>query len=147
MSKKNFSWLNPKLEVRDTKKYGKGIFAGENIKRSQLIYVLNGEKISLEELVRRVTDGNEKIDDPLQIGRKTYIDLDRLSRSLNHSCNPNAGLKKKSALISLRNIKKGEEITYDYSATIAPTLWSMKCKCSSKNCRKVLGDVLTAPVR
>ncbi len=23
---RNFSWMNPKLEVKDTKKYGKGVF-------------------------------------------------------------------------------------------------------------------------
>jgi hypothetical protein len=29
--KTKFSWLNPKLKVKDTKKYGKGVFADESI--------------------------------------------------------------------------------------------------------------------
>lgn len=30
-----FSWMNPKLKVRDTKKYGKGVFAKEPKKCDQ----------------------------------------------------------------------------------------------------------------
>ena len=47
----------------------------------------------------------------------------------------------------IKSTKKGEEITYDYSATIAPTRWRMKCKCGLKNCRRILGDVLSIPKR
>jgi len=32
-----FSWMNPKLEVRDTKKYGKGVFATEEIKKGEFV--------------------------------------------------------------------------------------------------------------
>ena len=100
-----------------------------------------------DEMARRVKSKKEFIDDPFQIVRRTYIDLDEFSRTINHSCDPNGGIRKTSELFALRDIKKGEEITYDYSATIAPTRWHMKCKCGSKNCRKILGDVLSIPKR
>jgi len=99
--------------------------------------------MSLDEFAKRVKSKKEFIDDPLQIGKRTYIDLDALSRTFNHSCDPNAGIRKNSELFALRDIKKGEEITFDYSVTIAPTKWHMKCKCGLKNCRKILGDVLS----
>lgn len=63
--------MNPKLEVQNTKKYGKGVFAREDIKKGQVIHILSGEKISLDELVKRVTNSEERIDDPLQIGKKS----------------------------------------------------------------------------
>jgi uncharacterized protein len=137
--------IRPKIVIKDTKKYGKGVFADEDIKKGQFIHILSGEKISSNDLIKKVQHGKEKIDDPLQIGKKTYIDLDLLSRSFNHSCNPNAGIRKKSEMFALENIRKGEEITYDYSATIAPTIWNMKCKCGAKNCRKILGDITSIP--
>jgi len=34
--KRTFSWMNPKLEVRDTKKYGKGVFTKKDIKKDEI---------------------------------------------------------------------------------------------------------------
>jgi hypothetical protein len=85
----------------------------------------------------------------LQIGKSFYIDLDYLSRAFNHSCDPNAGIRKISELFALRDIKKGEEITYDYSAVVGPnnppSEFSMKCKCGAKYCRGIIGNILTIP--
>lgn len=140
-----FSWIKPKLVVKDTEKYGRGVFAGEDIRKEQIIHILSGKKMDVVELVKKVNSEKEKIDDPFQIGKRTYIDLDKLSRTFNHSCDPNTGIRKQSEMFALRDIEKGEELTYDYSLTIAPTVWSMKCKCGSKNCRKVLGDIISIP--
>lgn len=134
-----------KLIVKDTAKYGRGIFAGEDIKKGEVIHVLGGERISLRVLVKRVKAGSERIDDPLQIGCRTYLDMNEFSRCFNHSCNPNAGLRGESELFALQNIRRGKEITYDYSSTIAPTVWAMKCWCGSRMCRKIIGSVLTVP--
>jgi len=134
-----------KLVVKSTGKYGKGIFAGEDIRKGEVIYVLSGERMNLAEMISRVNSKKEYIDDPLQIGKRTYIDLDTFSHTFNHNCDPNAGIRKNSELFALRDIKKGEEITYDYSATIAPTKWHMKCKCGSHKCRKILSDVRSIP--
>ena len=140
-----FAKPTKKLVIKPTKKYGNGVFAGWDIKNREVIHILSGEKMNPAEMARRVNSKREYIDDPFQIGRRTYIDLDKLSRTFNHSCDPNGGIRKTSELFALRDIKKGEEITYDYSTTIAPTRWHMKCRCGSKNCRKVLGDVLSIP--
>lgn len=135
----------PAVEVRNTGQYGKGVFALENVPKGSVIHVLGGETISINDLVQRVNSGNENPNDPLQVGMRTYIDLDDFSRTFNHSCDPNAGIRKRSELFALRTILKGEQITFDYSATIAPTLWKMSCHCGSKNCRKMIGDVCSIP--
>ena len=136
---------NAVFEVRDTARYGKGVFATSDIKAGSVIHILTGVTITIRELVNRVNSGNERIDDPLQVGMRTYIDLDSLSRTFNHSCAPNAGLRRRSTLFALRHIQTGEEITYDYSTTIAPTIWQMRCRCGSMKCRKLLGDVRSIP--
>jgi hypothetical protein len=136
-----------KLEVKETKKYGKGVFAGEDIKIGDVVYILGGKRMDCKDLVDKVNSKKENIDDPLQIGKRTYLDLNAKSRAFNHSCNPNTGLRKTSEMFALRDIKKGEELTFDYSLTIAPTVWKMECRCGAKNCRKVLGDILSIPKR
>jgi len=137
--------MMPELKVKDTKKYGQGVFASDDIRKGRVAYVLSGEKMDGLDLIERINSDKEDINDPLQIGKRTYIDLDKISRTFNHSCNPNTGIRKTSEMFALRDIKKGEEITYDYSSVIAPTEWKMKCKCGSKNCRKVLGDIKSLP--
>lgn len=97
------------------------------------------------DLVARVNSGKERANDPLQVGRRTYIDLDDVSRTFNHSCDPSLGIRKNSELFALRYISKGEQLTFDYSATIAPTVWKMTCKCGSQYCRKTIGDVRSVP--
>ena len=137
--------INKKIIVKDTLKYGKGVFANEDIKKGSIIYTLTGEKIDIKEFAIRVNSKKEEIDDPFQFGRRTYFDLDNLSRTFNHSCDPNAGIRKNSELFAIKDIKKGGEITYDYSLTISPTLWKMKCNCNSANCRKIISDILSIP--
>ncbi len=136
---------HPQLEARDTGRYGQGIFAASDIKAGTFIHTLGGARISLDEFVARVRRGDERLDDALQIGKKTYLDLDEFSRLFNHSCAPSAGLRQANELFALRDIRPGEEITFDYSATVAPTVWRMECRCGSPQCRRVLGDIRSIP--
>lgn len=136
---------NKLFTIKDTRKYGNGVYADKDIKKGEIIHVLSGKRLDTFDVVSRVLRGKENIDDIFQIGKRTYIDLDALSRTFNHSCNPTGGIRKTSELFALRDIKKGEELTYDYSLTIAPTDWYMKCMCGSKICRKKLGDVVSVP--
>lgn len=105
---------SPPFEVRDTGRYGHGSFATVAIPAGSTIQTLVGVTISYAEVVRRVLAGVEGIDDPLQVGLRTFLDLEESSRQFNHSCDPNAGLRKRSELFALRDIAPGEEITFDY---------------------------------
>ncbi|MDD5391979.1 MAG: SET domain-containing protein-lysine N-methyltransferase [Thiothrix sp.] len=133
----------PKLRVDNTHKYGTGVFAEEDIASGQIVATLGGERISLSLVVDRICQGEERRDDPLQIGLKTYLDLDALLRSFNHNCDPNCGVKRTSELFALRDIRKGEELTFDYSTTVAPTDWTMNCQCGAAQCRQRIGSILT----
>ena len=132
-------------EIRDAGVLGKGVFALRAISQGEIIHMLAGPSMSTAQLVRRVLTGGEAMDDPLQVGRRTYIDLDEISRCFNHSCRPNGGLRKRSELFALRDIAAGEQITYDYSTTIAPTVWEMRCTCGVPECRRQIGDIGTIP--
>ncbi len=140
---------NNNFTLKDTNGYGKGVYANKNFKKGEIIYTLSGEVITFEESIRRIKSGIEKQTDSLQVGLEMDMDLDEFSRTFNHSCDPNAGLRKVSELFALRDINIGDEITYDYSATIGPnipdSLWSMECLCGASICRKILHNVLSIP--
>lgn len=113
---------------------------------------MEGEIIDLNEMIRRVENNEEKGSDPLGIDDELYIDMDEIPRAINHSCNPNAFLCRRNELVALRDISKDEEIFYDYSTTMNDNkekigdLWTMKCKCGSKNCRGVVDQFKTLPL-
>ena len=56
----------------------------------------------------------------------------------NHSCNPNAGIKGHLLIVAMRNIKPGEEITFDYAMIDSEKEDYFKCNCGAKNCRKFI---------
>lgn len=80
---------------------------------------------------------------------------------VNHSCDPNTYSEFENFdevdLIALRDIKKGEEITYDVVLCAVDQLdsghpkkgiyyWRIKCFCGGKNCRKIIhGDFFKMP--
>lgn len=57
---------------------------------------------------------------------------------LNHSCEGNMGFSKKGDFIALRNIRKGEELTYDYGLAESNPKYRINCGCGSKRCRKIV---------
>ena len=139
----------PRLVLKDTGKYGMGVFAGEAIRKGTRITTLRGEIIGFEKCLERIRAGEEAQADSLQVGLERDMDLDEYSRTFNHSCQPNAGLRGTSELVAIRDIQPGAEVTYDYSATVGPNipaeLWTMRCRCGAENCRQSIGNVLTIP--
>lgn len=53
----------------------------------------------------------------------------------NHSCDPNGRFDDRGMLIALRNIEKGDEITFNYLLHPIPASpWNFECRCNSQNC-------------
>jgi hypothetical protein len=83
---------------------------------------------------------------PLQIGPYEYLNIREPGVLVNHSCEPNAGLKDDVCLVALCDIMQGREITYDYSTTIENnTLCTFRCSCGSALCRRTIGDFSDLP--
>jgi histone-lysine N-methyltransferase ASH1L len=67
-------------------------------------------------------------------------------RFVNHSCEPNCEMQKWSvlglprmALFASRDIKPGEELTYDYNFALFNPSEGQQCRCGSSACRGVIG--------
>lgn len=127
------------IEVKESKIHNKGVFAKEDIPKGTKIIEYKGEKITKEEAEKRMYE-NEYI---MEFDNEYDIDGDieeNDAKYVNHSCDPNCECKTKGGkvwFISLRDIKKGEEITFDYDYACEDDfseIEDFKCRCGSPNC-------------
>jgi uncharacterized protein len=125
----------PSTYIADSR-LGFGVFALRPIKAGETVMTLTGTPITYEQSVAM---GKEE-SFSLQTGKKEYIHLDVPGRFINHSCEPNCGLRPNLELIALKDIKKDEQIFYDYSTTMLERHWVMRCDCRSSKCRYVVQD-------
>lgn len=65
---------------------------------------------------------------------------------MNHHCNPNLGVDADDGVsyIALKDIKAGEELTFDYSIS-EYSEWDMNCLCDYEKCRKIIKSVDKLP--
>jgi len=143
----SFSWVDPRLEVRKTKRRGKGLFATKRIGKDELLVIFGGYVFPLEEigsLAEELQDECIQISDRFCLGIKKPSELEDASY-INHSCDPNAGFKGQIFLVAMKPIAENEEITFDYamelddiSSGLYP--YRMVCNCGSKLCRGVITD-------
>ena len=138
MSKYKFSWISKKLVAGKNEK-GFALFAKENIKKNERVIVFGGHILTIKEhasLPKNLFDMSIQIDNDLLSG---VVNSDEIEETeyLNHSCDPNCGFDGPIFIVAMRNIKKGEEVTMDYSMCLDKLL-NMKCLCFSKNCRGVI---------
>jgi hypothetical protein len=57
---------------------------------------------------------------------------------MNHSCDPNTWFVDDTLMVARRDIKKGEEVTYDYATSETAESFVLHCKCGTPNCRKAV---------
>ncbi len=129
------------LEVRSTSVYGNGLFAREEIAKGSLLVALGGYVLTLDEekaLPESLRDIAIQIAPNLVLG---ILDENQLAPTdyINHSCNPNSGIKGQISLFAIRDIQKGEQVTFDYGTVLyrncASEKYVLKCLCGSAGCR------------
>ena len=67
----------------------------------------------------------------------TKEEVEDISLFINHSCEPNVGPDGQITFITLRDIKVGEELCYDYAMTTDYD-YKLDCHCGSKQCRRII---------
>ena len=121
------------IEKRRSRIQGWGVFATEPISKNKRIIDYAGEKIPNRESLKREVRYLKK-------GHIWCFKLNRLSvrdaavggnvaRFINHSCTPNCYTRiidDTIWIIAARNIRKGEELTYDY---MTDGVASIQCRC------------------
>jgi hypothetical protein len=131
-------WFSPKVEKRPSRVDGVGLFAREAVAADELLVVKGGHVFTREErdrLAETLGPAEIQIDDHLFIGPITEAERFAGMMHLNHSCDPNVGIRGQIAFHAMRDIAAGEELGFDY-ATGDDDDWEMDCNCSTAACRR-----------
>jgi uncharacterized protein len=135
------SYLSPKTEVRQSKIHGRGLFATADIAKDEIVAVKGGHivdrKILREKITPQLGPVEIQIDDDLFIAPVTDEERELSMLYSNHSCNANLGVRGEITFVAMRDIRAGEELTHDWAMTDDDD-YSVECKCSAANCRKIL---------
>ena len=120
--------------VKESKIHGKGVFANRNFKKGEVVIKYNLKSLTEQEF--RNLPESEKHFTSFEDGK--YWLFSSPERYVNHSCEPNTNpnLKEKYDFAT-KDIRKGDEITSDYTKDNVPGL-NMKCNCGSKNCKGII---------
>ena len=145
------------IQVRNSRVHGKGVFAKRDIRKGERVVEYLGDRISHDEADRRYEghDVNDNHTFLFTIDRHLVIDggvNGSAARFINHHCDGNCESvveKRRVFVEAVRNIKKGEELGYDYAIPHdkddPPNVLEIyACRCGSPQCR---GSMLEEPAK
>jgi|SRR3989344_562324 len=119
--------------VKKSKIHGMGAFANRDFKSGEIVVKWNiSHQLTAEEVEKLLKSEKRYV----AFFKGKYILMQSPAKYVNHSCDANTH-SDNFCDVANRNIMKGEEITANYSETMALSE-SMKCSCGSKNCRAVI---------
>src|SRR5262249_46435342 len=131
------SYRSPKTVVKPSRIVGRGLFAAAPIARGEIVCVKGGhllDKAALERHRAVVNDAELQVAADLFLVRLTEGEFESVMMFLNHSCEPNVGVRGQIVFVAMRDVAEGEELTLDY-ATIDHDAEPMACRCGAKACR------------
>jgi hypothetical protein len=143
----NKNSISEYAEIKESKIHNKGVFAKKDIPKRTKIIEYVGEKITKSESQKRAEKQLKKSKNHTVDGGVYIFELNKKydidgkvswnpAQYINHSCSPNCEveiIKGKIWIISLRKIKKGEEISYNYGYDL-DEYKEHPCICGSRNC-------------
>lgn len=146
MKKETLSWINKKLDLKEIAGCGYGVFSTKKIKKGETLAISGGHIIPATEeakLSNKINDHGLQVSEEMVLGMKNEAELE-YACFFNHSCDPNAGIKGQIFMVAMRDIERGEQITFDYAMTLHKVKglppYKMKCLCGSKICRGIVTD-------
>lgn len=142
-----------KIKVEKSGIHATGVFAAQDIPKGKVVIEYIGEKITKDESNRRLEASLEELPGSCGEGAVYIVDLDEEydldgdvpdnpAKYINHSCDPNCEMEIRDGRVffrSLRDIKTGEELSFNYGYGIEDSeteedLEDFKCNCGSPKC-------------
>ncbi len=135
------TWLNPKVEVRDSPIHGRGLFAAEAIAAGEPIVVMGGRVLTDEEFHEAIARLDQYSAAQIDEGWHILLDTPTPAQYGNHFCEANTWMRDALTTETMRPIARDEEITVDYAVLTDDPSWSMQCNCGAADCRRIIrGD-------
>ena len=126
--------------IKKSKIDKRGLYANLDIKKGTKIIEYKGKVISVKKSDNDPKFENENAIYLFNINKRYDLDGDykfNTARLINHSCDPNCevfGRGFKIWVFAMKNIKKGEELSYDYGFGFDEDYAKYPCKCGSQKC-------------
>ena len=138
--------LSAKCEIRSSQINGKGVFAKKKIGKGEIVSIWGGGIFPTKDLKKISRYRPHLFAYSIGVGEGYHLAVLNMNKGLddcdrfNHSCDPNIGVKGQIVIVSRREIKKGEEICFDYETTEIKGCGGLpfQCNCKSPKCRKVI---------
>ena len=140
-----------RIQVRRSRIHGKGVFALQPLAKGQTLIEYTGEVIAWPEALRRHPHDPNDPHHTFNFSIKEEHVIDgkvggNTSRWINHACKPNCEADETDGRVfikTLRAIKPGEELFYDYGLVIderyTPKLKKQyECRCGARSCRATM---------
>jgi SET domain-containing protein len=127
-----------KIKKSDIDKKGRGLYATKDIKEDAKLIDYKGKLITKKQTEESVKYDNSKPIYLFTLNKKYDLDGDfswNTARLINHSCDNNCDYDGKGLKLwvkSIKDIKKGEELTCDYGFGFDENYKQFPCKCKSK---------------
>lgn len=141
---KTHSIVSSKCKVEKNKLREWAVFASGNIKKGELIALWGGVIYSAKDVKNLSKKYPHFATHTVSVFKGYYLgpvntdDKFDDAEFFNHSCDPNIGIKGQIILVARRDIKKNEELCFDYDTTESTSIGSFKCNCGTKYCRKLI---------
>ena len=122
----------------------RGLVAAKNIKKGTFVIEYKGKLVTKKQTELNPKFDNDKAIYLFNINNKYDLDGDftyNTARLINHTCDPNCEVTGKGVKLwisSIKDIKKGEELSYDYGFGFDENYKDFVCKCGSKKCCKFI---------
>lgn len=131
-----------KVVIKKSEISGLGIYASSPIKKGELIGYIKGE---IKHKINKTKKDSQMYPDWVGFKKDFWVDPLPPFKYINHSCDANCGIKGTKSVFALKNIRAGEELTFDYSTSEVDLNWELKetCNCKSRNCRKRITSIQT----
>jgi SET domain-containing protein len=122
--------------MRVTPGKGSGSFVVSKISKGEMVASFGGNVIDQSELTNYLPD---RVSRSLQLNSDTYLlsgNVPEPGDMINHSCEPNCGIAGTSSVQALRDLKIGEELTFDYAMSDSSQYDEFVCACGKEKCRE-----------
>jgi len=121
------------FRIGDSGPKGKGVFAGGHIRASTRVATYGGKTRWIWDIPHDLWPYAFQVDyDRYRLPRRNSVGW-----YINHSCEPNCVVSGNS-IAALREIRRGEELTFDYSTDVDWPGFAMACMCGTSNCRRTI---------
>ena len=127
-------------KIKKSRIDNRGLYAAKNIKKDTKVIEYKGKIITVKETETNPKFDNDKAIYLFNLNKKYDLDGDfkyNTARLINHSCDPNCevdGVGLKLWIYAIKDIKKNEELTYDYGFSFDKDYKDFPCRCGAKKC-------------